>query len=199
MNRLSFGVVLGEFDQDGLPELFTACGHIENGPGYPLYRMAPQLFAFDGDRWRQCSKEAGEFFQGKRVARAVAAGDYDEDGDLDLVVAHENSPAALLRNESERGHWLKFLFRGHQSNRRGIGCRVTVTAGESSHMQELCGGTSYAATHQPVLIFGLGDWDAPCAVTIRWPSGLIQSLDNVEVDQTLVIQEPKSKSKTRMP
>ena len=197
MDRLSFGVAMADFDQDGRPEVFTACGHIENGPGYPLYRMAPQLFTFDGRRWRDCSKEAGEFFQGKRVARAVAACDYDDDGDLDLAVAHENTSVALLRNESERGHWLKFLFRGRQSNRRGIGCRVTVTAGESSFLQELCGGTSYAATHQPALVFGLGDWHGSCRVTVRWPSGRVQHLEDVPVDQALTLDESQAQNESQ--
>jgi hypothetical protein len=192
MDRLSFGVVMTDFDQSGRPEVFTACGHIENAPGYPLYRMAPQLFAFDGRRWHDASRDAGEFFCGKRVARAVAVCDYDEDGDPDLAVAHENSPAALLRNDSQRGHWLNFLFRGRQSNRRGIGCRVTVTAGESLYVQELCGGTSYAATHQPALFFGLGDWQRPCDVSVRWPSGRVQVLKNVPVDRLLVVDESQA-------
>jgi hypothetical protein len=189
---LSFGVVMADFDQNGQPELLVACGHIENSPGYPLYRMAPQLFAFDGRQWRQCSHEAGEFFRDKRVARAVAAGDYDEDGDWDLLVARENSPAALLRNESQRGHWLKFLFRGRESNRRGINGRVSVEAGGSIRLQELCGGTSYAATHQPALVFGLGDWSRPCTVRVRWPGGRVQTLEDVAVDQTLVLDESQA-------
>jgi hypothetical protein len=192
MDRLAFGVVMADFDQDREPEVFTACGHIENSPGYAFYRMAPQLFTFDGRQWLQCSHQAGAFFLDKRVARAVASCDYDEDGDLDLLVAHENSPAALLCNESQRGHWLKFLFRGRESNRRGIHCRVTVTAGEGTWMQELCGGTSYAATHQPTLVFGLGDWSLPCMITVRWPSGRVQTLAAVSVDQTLVLDEEQA-------
>jgi len=145
--------------------------------------------AWDGKRFRDASPEAGEFFQGKYVGRAVAACDYDGDGDLDLAIAQENFPAALLRNESERGHWLKLFMRGRQSNRRGINCRITVQAGPVTYLQELCGGTSYAATHQPALIFGLGQWDAPCTVTIRWPSGRVQTLKDVRVDQTLLLDE----------
>jgi len=195
-DRLSFGVVLADFDQDGRPEAFTACGHIENGPGYPFYRMAPQLLAFDGRRWRNASDEAGEFFQGKRVARAVAAADYDEDGDLDLAVAHENGPAALLRNDSERGHWLKLQFRGRESNRRGIGCRATLVMDDLSLMQEVCGGGSYAATHQPALVFGLGGWQGLCELTVRWPRGKGQVLHQVSVDQALVLDELHAKRVT---
>jgi hypothetical protein len=172
--------------------VLIANGHIENFPGNPLHRMRPQVFTYDGkQRWVEGTDQAGEFFQGKYVGRAVAGCDYDDDGDLDVVIAHENTPAALLRNESERGHWLKFLFRGRISNRRGINCRVTVTTDKTSYLQELCGGTSYAATHQPALIFGLGTWDRPCAVQVRWPSGRTQELQNVRGDQTLVLDEPR--------
>ena len=192
VNRLSFGVVMADFNQDGLPEVVLACGHIENSPGYPFYRMAPQCLAFDGRQFRECSKEAGEYFAGKRVGRAIAACDYDEDGALDLVVVHENSPAALLHNESQRGHWLKFFLRGRESNRRGIGSRITVKAGPTTYMQELCGGTSYCATHQPSLILGLGDRELPCTVTVRWPSGRVQTLENVRVDRTLLLDESQA-------
>ncbi len=189
MDRLSFGVVMQDFNQDGFLEVLTACGHIENSPGFPLYRMAPQLFAFDGARWHAVSAQAGEYFQHKYVGRAVATCDFDDDGDLDVAIAHENDPAALLRNESARGHWLKFLFRGRDTNRRGIGARVTLRRGEVLRMQELCGGTSYAATHQPALVFGLGGESGPWEVTMQWPGGRTQTLPQVTVDQTLVLDE----------
>lgn len=189
--KLAFGVLMADYNQDGYQELFITNGHINNSPHNPNYRMTPQMFAYNGKRWEECSDQAGEFFQGKRVGRAVAGCDYDEDGDLDLAVGHENTPTALLRNESDRGHWLKFLFRGRRSNRRGINARVTVVAGKTSYLQELCGGTSFAATHQPALIFGLGQGDEPCQVTVRWPLGAVQTLENVDVDQTLVLDEPR--------
>ncbi len=191
-DHLSFGTVAADFNQDGLADVLNASGHIENAPDWPFYRMKPQLFVFDGRRFRDMSREAGPYFQNKYVGRAVAACDYDDDGDLDLAVAHENDPAALLRNESERGHWLKFRFRGEQSNRRGINARVTVEAGPTTHVQELAAGTSYAATHQPVLVFGLGAWPGPCTVTVRWPSGRTQVLKQVPVDRRMVLDESQA-------
>jgi hypothetical protein len=191
--RLSFGTVMVDFDQDGRLDILSTSGHIENFPGNPLYKMAPQLFTFNGARWIDCSAEAGEFFRGKYVGRGVALCDYDDDGDLDVVVAHENSPTALLRNDSERGHWLKLLFRGRESNRRGIGCRVTVTAGAQQYLQELCGGTSYAVTHQPTLIFGCGEFAGPVRVAVRWPNGRTQVLEQVTLNQTLTLDEANAR------
>ena len=190
LDKLSFGVLMADYNQDGYDDVFITSGHIENQASNPNYRMQPQLFTYTGKRWLECTQQAGEFFREKRVGRAVAGCDYDEDGDLDLAVGHENTPTALLRNDSQRGHWLKFLFRGRRSNRRGINTRVTVQAGTSRILQELCGGTSYVATHQPALLFGLGEWDKPCTVTVRWPLGAVQTLERVAVDQTLVLDEP---------
>ena len=192
MEHLSFGVVMADFNQDGLPELICASGHIENAPDYPYYRMTPLFFVYDGQRWHECGAQVSDYFGRKYVGRAVATADYDEDGDLDLVVVHENDPAALLRNDSARGHWLKFRFLGRQSNRRGIGARVVVRAGQRQYMQELCGGTSYAATHQPALVFGLGAWKGPCEVTVRWPSGRVQQFETPKVDQAWVLDEAEA-------
>ena len=188
--RLAFGTAMADFNQDGLPELLIANGHIENYPGNPLLRMKPQLFAFDGVRWQDCSGSAGPFFDQKQVGRAVALADYDADGDLDAVMAHQNTAAALLENRSRRGHWLAIEFVGQTSNRRGVGCRVVVTAGDRTLLQELVGGSSYASSHQPLLIFGLGDHADPCTVEVLWPSGRQQRLDGIVVDQKLVVREP---------
>ncbi len=187
--RLTFGTVMSDFNQDGFMDIVTATGHIDNSPANPQFRMAPQVFTFDGDRWHDCSQKAGAFFQGKYVGRAIAMCDYDDDGDGDLVVAHENTPAALLNNESERGHWLKFRMRGRQSNRRGIGCRIAVQAGDTTYTQELCGGTGYAASHAPELIFGLGESVGPCTAIIRWPSGRVQTLPDLPVDSRYLLDE----------
>ena len=114
---------------------------------------------------------------------------------LDNLIAYaknENAPSALLRNDSLRGHWLKLDFVGHQSPRQGIGCRVTVTAGDVRYVQELVGGGSYLSTHQPTLVFGLGEFDGVCDIEIRWPSGRVQELDNVQPNQAITIEEPMS-------
>lgn len=188
--RLGFGTAMADFNQDGRQELLIANGHIENFPGNPLLRMKPQLFSFDGTRFRDCSTAAGGFFQERQVGRGVALADYDGDGDLDAAVVHQNTPAALLENRSQRGHFLAVRFIGVQSNRRGIGCRVTVTSADGQWVQELCGGSSFASSHQPQLIVGLGERAGPCSLQVLWPSGLTQSLSDVLPDRLLVIREP---------
>jgi len=197
--RLAFGTVMADFNSDGQPELLVANGHIENYPGNPLLRMRPQLFSFGGTKWIECSAAAGPFFQQKQVGRGVAASDWDNDGDLDAVIVHQNSPTALLENRSTRGHWISFECIGIRSNRRGIGCRVTVRSGDIEQMQELVGGSSYASTHQPLLVFGLGKWNGPCSVHVQWPSGLTESLNNLDIDRSVILREPIEFAQSRSP
>ena len=187
---VGWGTVMADFNQDGHEDLFVANGHIDDGRhvGGDL-EQRPLLFSFDGRRWIDTSEKAGDFFQQTRLGRGVAACDYDDDGDLDLVVVHQNSPTALLKNDSTRQHWLKMELIGRTVNRRGIGARVMVRMGERTLMQELVGGTSYCSSSQPCLCFGLGSWDQPVAVEIRWPGGHRQLIEHVAIDRRLRVLE----------
>lgn len=191
---LGFGAVMQDFDQNGDMELLVANGHVDSLIGEPLYKMRPQLFTYaDDDVWTEIKSNAGDYFQQRYVGRGVATADIDDDGDLDVLMVNQNSPCELLKNESERGNWLKCTFRGHAANRRGVGCRVVVeTANGNKRCAELCGGSSYASSMQPCLAIGLGDEKGPLKVTVYWPGKETQVLNNVSVNQSIVIEQPVS-------
>uniref|UniRef100_A0A7C2P3W5 CRTAC1 family protein n=1 Tax=Schlesneria paludicola TaxID=360056 RepID=A0A7C2P3W5_9PLAN len=191
LNYLAFGTVMADFDYNGRQDLFVANGHIDDWRkrSGDLWYMPPQLFTFNGMKWTECGKSAGGYFEKEWLGRAVASADYDDDGDLDLLVAHQNAAAGLLRNDSARGRFLKLRFLGTESNRRGVGVQVTVTQGRRRLVQQLAGGTSYCAAHQPILCFGLGTSAEPCRITVEWPQGRRQELVDVAVDQSLVLRE----------
>ncbi len=191
LKYLGFGTVMADFNQDGHEDLFVTNGHIDDWRDKgELFEMPPQLFTYTGTKWEECSQKAGQPFREQRIGRAVASCDFDDDGDLDLAVVHQNAPTWLLRNDSQRGHWLKVRLIGRSSNRRGVGSQVTLRQGQSMLVQQLTGGTSYCASHQPVLVFGLGESNANCSIEIRWPSGISQQVDNIEPDRSLVLMEP---------
>lgn len=187
---LGFGAVMHDFDQSGSLELLVANGHIDSqnadGAGY---EQPACLMTSGGDAWFDISSQAGDYFRQPKVGRGTATADFDLDGDLDVMIVNQNSPAALLENVSKRGHWLKFRFIGGRVNRSAIGTRVVVRQGNNVRMQELAGGTSYCASQQKVLIFGLGDAKEPCSIEVHWPGGGIQNLSAVSCDQELVVTE----------
>ena len=189
-SKLGFGAILHDFDQNGTPEMLIANGHIDernaDGDGY---RQQPQLLTWDGNQWSDVTDVAGAYFQRQYVGRGMGGCDFDSDGDWDVLVVHQNDAAALLRNDSPRGHWLKLNFVGTHSNRRGIGCRVIARYRDRTITSELIGGSSFASSHEPALLFGLGDWDGMVTLEVVWPSGRRQTLDAVPTNQTLTILE----------
>lgn len=189
--NVGWGTVMQDFNQDGAEDLIMANGHLDD-PGHVGTELAqhPQLFSFAGERLVDCGEQGGEYFSQKLIGRGLATADYDGDGDLDVAIANQNSPASLLRNDSSRGHWLKIEFVGRVSNRRGIGTRIVLSSGKDSFMKELAGGTSYCATNQPTLIFGLGNRTIPCQLDVQWPNGRQQRITDVAVDQSLRLIEP---------
>ena len=190
LKYLGFGTVMTDFNQDGHEDIFVTNGHVDDWRTKgDLHEMEPQLFSFEGPRFVECSREAGEFFSRKLLGRGVARGDYDHDGDWDLAVVHQNAPLAILRNDSERGHWFKLRCQAI-GNRRGIGTRVVLKQGGRTLTQELAGGTSYCAAHEAALIFGLAADSEPVELEIRWPDGSKQTLAGLAVDQQVVLRQP---------
>ena len=136
------------------------------------------------------SEGSGTYFSMKRVSRGAAFGDYDNDGDTDIFVVNLNQKAVLLRNDGgNRNNWLKIETVGVKSNRDGIGARIEVVTRSHTQIREVQAGSSYLSGHDLRLIFGLGAEAEAKEVTITWPSGLEQTLADVEANQFLIITE----------
>ncbi len=189
LKKLAFGGVMADFNQDGHEDIFVTNGHVDDWRHKgDDYRMEAQLFSYEGPRFVECTTTAGEFFTRKLIGRGVAQGDFDNDGDWDLAVVHQNSPVAILRNVSERGNWLKVRCIA-KGNRRGVGTRVVLHQDDRYLTQELAGGVSYCAGHESSLIFGLGGNSSPVSLDIRWPDGTRQTLNGVQVNRELILRQ----------
>jgi hypothetical protein len=123
------------------------------------------------------------------VARGAAFADYDNDGRVDAFIVNLGAPAFLLHNVSTAGHWLAVKLVGHKSNRDGIGAQVEVVAGGFHRTQERFAGSGYLSQDDPRLHFGLGTVAKVDRITITWPSGTKQVLENVAADRILTVEE----------
>jgi hypothetical protein len=202
---LTFGALFVDVNNDGLKDLFTANGHIDERIHYSqpntTFAERPLLFENVGmGRFQELGAAAGyppERSEGRVsalrapiVARGVAAGDYDADGDLDLLVSVRNGRAKLLRNDTgERNHWLAVRTRGVKSNRSGIGTRVTVEAGSLRQQGWIRSGSSYCSASDLLAWFGLGAATKAERVTLRWPSGTVQTLTDLPADREILVEE----------
>jgi hypothetical protein len=134
-------------------------------------------------------EEAGAGVAAAHASRGCAFGDFDNDGDIDVLVMNMNEPPSLLRNDvSGRGHWLKVLLVGVKSNRSAIGARVVARYGDRVQAQEVCAQSSFYSANDRRLHFGLGTAGS-ADLTIRWPNGVEEKVPKVEADQLVVIRE----------
>jgi hypothetical protein len=194
---LTFGALFVDVDNDGLKDLFTANGHVDEAIQYTqpntTFAERPLLFRnVGGGRFCEIGATAGPALQAPTLARGVAAGDFDADGDPDLLVSVCGGRPLLLRNDTPPGrHWLAVRARGVKSNRSGIGTRVTVEAGGVHQQGWIRSGSSYCSSSDLVAWFGLGAAAKAERVTLRWPSGTLQTLTDVPVDREILVEEGK--------
>jgi len=158
-------------------------------PAYPF--STPRLvFRNLGDgRFEELIEEAGPGVSDPHASRGCAFGDFDNDGDIDVLVMNMNEPPSLLRNDvTGAGHWLKVRVIGVHSNRSAIGTRVTVHYGNRNQVQEVLGQSSFYSSNDPRLHFGLGA-ETVASLIIRWTNGNTETIQNIAADQLVTIRE----------
>jgi len=195
---LTFSCFFFDYDLDGRLDIFAANGHVADDISTVQprvkYAQPPHLFRNTGNRrFEAVTASAGAALQEAMVARGAAYGDYDGDGDPDLLVTTNNGPARLLRNDGgERSHRLRLKFTGTKSNRDAIGtfARVITAAGPSS-WQMVKTGSSYLSQSELPLTFGLGSVERVIKIEVKWPDGRAETLPGVEANVSLVVEEGK--------
>ena len=177
-NSLGFGCAFFDADLDGRLDLGVVNGHIDatvrrSGAGYA---QSPHLFLNQGNgRFRDVAREAGSEFAAPKVARGLACGDFDNDGDVDLLVTTNQGPALLYRNDVSNGNRsLRLRLRGKESNRDGIGAVVRLYSSEGAQMRTVKSGSSYLSQSELAVTFGLGRDDGARRIVVEWPSGKTQ-------------------------
>jgi hypothetical protein len=142
-------------------------------------------------KWTALTEEAGFNVLPPRRHRGAAYGDLNHDGKLDLVVTALSAPAEVWINDSpDHNHWLELALRGTKSNRNGIGARIRVTAGGFVQFDNVSTASGYASSSAGPVHFGLGAAKTADEIEIRWPSGAVQVLKNIEGDRLVPVVEP---------
>jgi hypothetical protein len=191
-----------DLDLDGRPDIVYVTGNV-----YPEVEARMAQYPHRGPRviFRNTAQGTGSRFENVTVtsgegattahsSRGAAFGDFDNDGDVDVLVMNMNEPPSLLRNEySGKNHWIELQLEATASNRTGIGALVTLKANGRSSTRALVSQSSYYSHDDVRLHFGLGSSAAAESIVIRWPSGTVQSLTGVKGDQVVQIRESTNK------
>ncbi len=190
-----WGVRFADYDNDGWKDILAAQGHdLDN-----VELTSPQVHYrehfmtarnIEGKTFVDVGPVSGALYQQRWVGRGLATGDINNDGRIDAVVSENGGPLHILMNRtSTANHWLGVRLIGHVSNRDGIGAVVKITTVAGSQWQTVTTASSYLSSSDPRLLFGLGKATSASTLTIRWPSGTIQTLRNIPADQYLTVDE----------
>jgi len=198
-NTLGFGCAFLDIDLNGSLDLVVANGHIDETVrrirGRVGYAQAPHLFLNQGDAtFRDVAASSADFARPK-VGRGLAVGDFDRDGDLDILITTNNGPAYLFRNDQTAGNRsVRFRLVGTKSNRDAIGATVRIFHDGSSQSRTVKSGSSYLSQSELPVTFGVGRRDRVDRVVIAWPSGRTEEFTNVATGRAYDCVEGKGLS-----
>ena len=190
----SWGTGMVDLDNDGYPDIFTVAGTVapELEKVYAKYpaRNPRLIFRNQGNgTFVELGDEAGPAIASRHVSRGCAFGDFDNDGDLDILIMNRNEPPTLLRNDAPAAnHWIKVRLEGTKSNRSAIGARVLVRYGGKVQAQPLTSQSSFLSANDPRLHFGLGT-ASKANVEVHWPAGTTETFADLSADQLITIRE----------
>lgn len=176
-----------DYDNNGLIDIFKTNGALKH-----LYGQEDQMFRNEGGgKFKDISLELGKYFSQEFVGRGACAGDYDNDGDMDIFVVNLNSHCVFLRNnKGNQNNWIILNLTGTTSNRDGIGARIKLTSGGKTQIAQRKTTTGYLSQNDPRIHFGLAKNQIVDLIEITWPSGKVQTLENVTPNQILEVKEP---------
>jgi enediyne biosynthesis protein E4 len=189
-----WGAGIVDLDNDGFPDLFMAAGSVypeveKTLPQYPWKNPRIVFRNLGNGTFEELIGEAGPGVAAAHCSRGCAFGDFDNDGDLDILIVNLSEAPSLLRNDlSGNHHWLKVKLVGTRSNRSAIGARVLARYGGKVQAQEVLSQSSFYSASDPRLHFGLGA-ETSADLEIRWPSGLREKLKGVPANQIVVVKE----------
>lgn len=190
-----WGVGFADLDNDGWLDLLHVTGTVypEVEKVDPSYKYKNQRVVYrnlGNGSFEEVSRLSGPAVLERHASRGCAFGDFNNDGNVDVLILNLSEPPSLLRNENHSGHhWLTIKLVGNRANRSAIGARLAVTAAERRQIREVQSGSSYISQSDLRQHFGLGSARKADQVEVQWPSGHVDRVGNVEVDQFVVIEE----------
>lgn len=193
---VGWGVAFGDLDNDSREDLFVVNGHLY--PEADRFEMGlkyeQRWLVFMNEGTRQFAERGEELGLAERhKSRGLALGDYDNDGDLDVIVNNLDGPPTLLRNDGgNRNPWLVVDVRGTASDRSAIGARVLATSSGGTQLREVRSSASYLSANDLRQHFGFGADETVGRLTVRWPSGRTLTIEDVALNQVMVVEEPEA-------
>jgi hypothetical protein len=190
---VGFGVAFLDYDNDTRLDIAIANGNVVANAGLMRaggkYAQRNLLLRNAGGRFVNMKSEAGPGFAPEMVSRALATGDIDNDGDLDLLITNNGAAANLLLNDGGSGNSLLVRVIGTKSNADGIGASLTLTTGERRQRRDVQSGSSYLSQNDLRVHFGLGGADRADRLEVRWPSGLTDLIENIPANHVVTVRE----------